>query len=67
MRTTLDLDDALIDALLARHPGTTKTEAIELAVQSYLAHDGISRLRQLAGTVEVADVSGSQRASDRRT
>lgn len=67
MRTTLDLDDALIDALRARHPGASRTEAIEIAVRSYLATDAVSRLRRLAGSLEVEDVSGSLRDRDRRS
>jgi Arc/MetJ family transcription regulator len=31
MRTTLDIDDDLLAAVLARYPGSTKTEAIEAA------------------------------------
>ncbi len=67
MRTTLDLDDALIDALRGRHPGVSRTEAIEIAVRFYLATDAVSRLRRLAGSLEVEDVSGSLRDRDRRS
>ena len=67
MRTTLDLDDALIEALLARHPGVSKTEAIESAVRAFLAQDSVSRLRALAGSMDIVDVSRTLRASDRRT
>lgn len=67
MRTTLDLDDDLLQALLARHPGASKTEAIEIAVRSYLADDAKSRLRRVAGTLDVEDPSGKLRAADRRT
>jgi hypothetical protein len=65
MRTTLDLDDALVSALLARHPGASKTEAIEIAVRRYLAESAVSRLRQLAGSVEIDDVSAEMRRADR--
>lgn len=34
MRTTLDIDDDLLDALLSRHPGTSKTQAIEDAIRA---------------------------------
>lgn len=66
MRTTLDLDDALLDALLSRMPGVSKTEAIERAVRGYLAEDAASRLRAIAGAVEIEDVSGDLRERDRR-
>ncbi len=61
MRTTLDLDDDLFDALLARHPGVSKTEAVERAIRDYLAHDGTRRLRDLKGKVEIEDVSNELR------
>ncbi len=64
MRTTLDLDDGLVTALLARHPGVSKTEAIETAIRSYLAESAIARLRELAGTLDIEDTSGD-RALDR--
>lgn len=57
MRTTLDIDDGLLKALLARHPGITKTEAIELAISTYLAADAAEGLRGLAGTFEVEDLT----------
>ena len=67
MRTTLELDDDLVLALLARHPGASKTEAIQIAVRSYLADDARSRLRRLAGALDVEDLSAELRAADRRT
>lgn len=57
MRTTLDLDDRLFEALLARHPGASKTEAVERAIREYLAHDAARRLRELRGRVEIEDLS----------
>jgi hypothetical protein len=57
MRTTLDLDDGLFDALMARHPGATKTEAVERAIREHLAHDAARRLRELRGKVEIEDLS----------
>ena len=67
MRTTLDLDEALITALVARHPGLSRTEAIEIAVRTYLANDAVARLRRMAGSIEIEDVSKSLRDRDRRT
>lgn len=65
MRTTLELDDALLAVLMARLPGVSKTEAIQRAVRFYLAHDTVEQLRKLAGTVEIEDVSPSLRRADR--
>jgi Arc/MetJ family transcription regulator len=57
MRTTLDLDDRLFQALMARYPGSTKTEAVEQAIREHLAHDASRRLRELRGGVEIEDLS----------
>lgn len=65
MRTTLELDDALVAALMARLPGVSKTEAIQRALRFYLAQDTAEQLRRLAGTVEIEDVSESLRRIDR--
>jgi Arc/MetJ family transcription regulator len=67
VRTTLDLDDDLIAALLARTPGLSKTEAIERALRAFLADDAASRLRGLAGAVEIEDLSAAMRERDRRS
>ena len=67
MRTTLDIDDGLVEALLARYPGISKTEAIERAVRGYLEMGALSRLIELAGKVEIDDVSAELRVGDRRT
>jgi Arc/MetJ family transcription regulator len=67
MRTTLDIDDDLIDSLLARHPGLSKTEAIEEAIRVYLRESAIERLRERAGTYVIEDVSGELRRADRHT
>ena len=61
MRTTLDLDDALFEALLARHPGASKTEVVERAIREYLAGDATRRLRELRGRVEIADLTDELR------
>lgn len=61
MRTTLELDDALMEALLARHPGASKREAVEQAIRAYLAADAGDRLRALRGRIEIADLSAELR------
>lgn len=67
MRTTLDIDDALLAALMDRLPDSTKTEAIETAIESYVVSDARERLRELAGTIEIDDVSPELRSIDRST
>jgi len=57
MRTTLELDDALMEALLARNPGTSKRQAVETAIRAYLAADAVERIRALRGRLAVEDLS----------
>ena len=67
MRTTLDIDDHLLAALLARHPGVSKREAVERAIAEYLAKDAAARTMALRGAIEIEDVSADLRRADRRT
>jgi len=68
MRPTLELDDELISALLARLPGLSKTEAVETAIRAYLgSDDSARRLRRLAGSMKIDDRSGVLRKQDRST
>ncbi len=67
MRTTLDIDDDLMGALLSRFPDRSKTDAIEHAITSFLAAEATQRLRDLAGTLDIDDLSASLRAGDRTT
>lgn len=61
MRTTLDLDDDLMKALLARHPGATKTRAVERAIEDHLRQGTTQALLALAGTMELEDMSRHRR------
>jgi hypothetical protein len=67
IRTTLDIDDDLMRTLLDRLPGRSKTDAIEHAIEAFLADDAVDRLTTLAGTMEIADVSHELRKLDRTT
>jgi Arc/MetJ family transcription regulator len=67
IRTTLDIDDDLMATLLARLPGRSKTEAIEFAIGSFLSSDAVGRLKSLAGTLEIEDLSRQLRRVDRST
>ncbi|MGH2656582.1 MAG: type II toxin-antitoxin system VapB family antitoxin [Actinomycetota bacterium] len=67
MRTTLDLDDDLMRMLLSRHPGKSKTEAVEEAVREYLAMDANARVDDLRGSIQIEDVSEENRQRDRHT
>ena len=53
--------------LLARLPGRSKTEAIEEAIGAFLASEATNRLKSLAGTLDLDDVSAAMRRADRST
>ncbi|MGH2995494.1 MAG: type II toxin-antitoxin system VapB family antitoxin [Gaiellaceae bacterium] len=61
MRTTLDLDDRVMEALLARCPGATKRAAVEHAIKAYLASDAGERLLALRGSIDIEDRSAQLR------
>lgn len=66
MRTTLDIDDWLMERLMARHPDVSKTKAVEAAIEEYLRRGAVDWLLENAGKIEIEDVSKAMRAIDRR-
>ena len=66
MRTTLDLDDHLMHALMSRHPGETKTSAVEAAIADHVRRGAVDWLLDNAGKIEIEDASAELRAVDRR-
>lgn len=67
MRTTLDIDDELLEALMAQLPSASKTEAIEAAIEAYVSRRSALRLRQMAGAIDIEDISADLRRDDRTT
>lgn len=66
MRTTLDIDDRLMESLMARHPGDSKTKAVEAAIEEHVRRGAVDWLIENAGGIEIEDVSEEMRAVDRR-
>ncbi len=66
MRTTLDIDDRLMESLMARHPGESKTKAVEAAIAEHVSRGAVDWLLENAGKIEIEDVSKEMRALDRR-
>jgi hypothetical protein len=62
---TLDLDDLLVESLAPRHPGVSRTAAIERAIRAYLEADSVQQLLSLAGSFPIEDVSAELRDADR--
>lgn len=51
---------------MARHPGKSKTKAVEAAVEDHLRRGAVDWLLEHAGKIEIEDVSREMRAIDRR-
>jgi hypothetical protein len=66
MRTTLDIDEHLMESLMARHPGASKTKAVEAAIADHVRRGAVDWLLENAGKIEIEDVSTEMRAIDRR-
>lgn len=66
IRTTLDIDDHLMESLMARYPGKSKTKAVEAAIAEHLRRGAVDWLLENAGKIEIDDVSKEMRALDRQ-
>jgi hypothetical protein len=67
VRTTLELDDDLVNALVTVYPGLSRTEAIETAIREHLRTSAAKQLRERAGSFHVEDTSQELRSVDRHT
>ena len=66
IRTTLDINDRLMEALMARHPGASKTKAVEAAIEDHVRRKAVEWLLEMRGKLDIEDVSKEMRAIDRR-
>lgn len=55
MRTTIAIDDELIDELMRQERGVSRSEAIRRAVQDYLRRKRVESFKRLAGS-RIVDV-----------
>jgi Arc/MetJ family transcription regulator len=53
MRTTINIQDDLMDALLAQTKAKTKTKAIELSIREYLEKKSIENIVALSGKINI--------------
>ncbi len=51
---------------MIRHPGETKTKAVEAAIETYVRRGAVDWFLAHAGEIEIEDVSAEMRAADRR-
>lgn len=55
-----------MEALMARHPGFSKTKAVEAAIEDHVRRGAVDWLLENAGKIEIEDISKEMRAIDRR-
>ena len=55
-----------MEALMARHPGVSKTKAVEAAIEDHVRRGAVEWLLKMRGKIEIEDVSKEMRAIDRR-
>lgn len=54
VRMTLNIDEALLAAVVESHPGVTKTALIEQGLRALLAQEAAERLARMGGTAKRA-------------
>jgi hypothetical protein len=55
-----------MEALMARHPGLSKTKAVETAIEDHVRRRAVDELLEMRGKLDIEDVSREMRAIDRR-
>jgi Arc/MetJ family transcription regulator len=53
MRTTINIQDDLMEALLAQTKAKTKTKAIELSIREYIERKSIENIVSLSGKINI--------------
>ncbi len=66
MRTTLDIDERLLSAVVKATGEKSRSKAVQKVLEEYLRHRAIDELRGSAGSVGMDDIQEEQRAADRK-
>ncbi len=66
MRTTLDIDERLLGAVVKATGEKSRSKAVQRVLEEYLRHRAIDELRCSAGSISMDDVQEEQRAADRQ-
>ena len=66
MRTTLDIDSALLDSVVEATGEKTKSRAVTTVLQDYVRRAKIEEIRAMAGKIPLEDTRAEQREADRR-
>lgn len=66
MRTTLDIDERLLGAVVKATGERSRSKAVQKVLEDYLRHRAIDELRGSAGKIGLDDMQEEQRVADRR-
>ena len=66
MRTTLDIDERLLAAVVKATGEKSRSKAVQKVLEDYLRHKAIEELRGSAGSLAIDDVQEEQRTADRQ-
>ena len=66
MRTTLDIDEKLVEDVIRFTGEKRKSKAVSKALEEYLRRRAIDELRAMAGKIQIDDTRDTQKAADRR-
>ena len=66
MRTTLDIDERLLGAVVKATGEKSRSKAVQKVLEEYLRHKAIKELRGSAGSISMDDIQEEQRAADRQ-
>ena len=64
MRTTLDLDEKLLEEVVKLTSEKSRSKAVNKALEEYIRHKAIGDLLAMAGKLQVDDLREEQRALD---
>jgi Arc/MetJ family transcription regulator len=53
MRTTINIKDELMDAIMALTKAKTKTKAVEISIREYIERKSIEELISLSGNIDI--------------
>ena len=65
MRTTLDIDERLLGAVVKATGEKSRSKAVQKVLEDYLRHRAIDELRNSAGKLGIDDMQEEQRFADR--
>ena len=66
MRTTLDIDEHLLAAVVKATGEKSRSKAVQKVLEDFLRHRAIDELRGSTGSVALDDMQDEQRAADRQ-